>query len=113
MMPPDPADVEFKDFVVDQLRELHDVAARRMFGGWGLYRGGVFFGIVSKGQMFVKTDTAFRKLFTARGMGPFQPTPKITLKTYYEVPIDVLEDSAALGEWAHRAVSCRLADADD
>jgi TfoX/Sxy family transcriptional regulator of competence genes len=31
-------DESFKDFVLDQLRELDDVEARRMFGGHGLYQ---------------------------------------------------------------------------
>jgi len=29
-------DESFKDFVLDQLRGLDDVEARRMFGGYGL-----------------------------------------------------------------------------
>jgi TfoX/Sxy family transcriptional regulator of competence genes len=36
----------FKDFVLGQLQELDDVEARRMFGGYGLYRGETFFGIL-------------------------------------------------------------------
>jgi TfoX/Sxy family transcriptional regulator of competence genes len=29
-------DDSFRDFVLDQLRDLDDVEARRMFGGYGL-----------------------------------------------------------------------------
>ena len=38
----------FKDFVLDQLSDLHGVTCRAMFGGYGLYCGRVFFGIVHK-----------------------------------------------------------------
>ena len=31
-------DESFKDFVLDQLQDLDGVDARRMFGGYGLYR---------------------------------------------------------------------------
>jgi TfoX/Sxy family transcriptional regulator of competence genes len=41
-------DDSFKDFVLDQLRELDDVEARRMFGGYGLYQDETFFGIIFK-----------------------------------------------------------------
>ena len=39
------ADVSFKDFVLDQLQHLDDLECRSMFGGYGLYAVGVFFGI--------------------------------------------------------------------
>jgi DNA transformation protein len=38
-------------------------------------------------------------------MKPFRPNPKQTLKTYYEVPVDVMEDGEQLTTWATRAVS--------
>ncbi len=33
-------------------------------------------------------------------MTPFRPSEKQTLRTYYEVPADVIEDRAALVRWA-------------
>ena len=35
-------DDSFKDFILDQLQELNNVEARRMFGGYGLYRDETF-----------------------------------------------------------------------
>ena len=49
-------DESFKDFVLDQLQELAGVEARRMFGGCGLYRDEIFFGIVHRGRLYFKTD---------------------------------------------------------
>ncbi|HEY2917933.1 MAG TPA: TfoX/Sxy family protein, partial [Candidatus Binatia bacterium] len=49
-------DDSFKDFVLDQLLELDDVEARRMFGGYGLYRDEIFFGIIHKGRLYFKID---------------------------------------------------------
>jgi DNA transformation protein len=58
-------DETFKDFVLDQLREVDGVEARRMFGGSGLYRDETFFGIIFKGCLYFKTDettvAAYRK----------------------------------------------------
>jgi len=71
-----------------------------MFGGYGLYSGAVFFGIIHKGRLYFKTDDQTRPQYTQSGMKPFRPNPKQTLKNYYEVPPDLLEDSDRLVEWA-------------
>lgn len=46
----------FRDFVLDQLSELPGLTHRSMFGGYGLYCGSVFFGIVQKGRLYFKTN---------------------------------------------------------
>ena len=98
---------QFKDFILDQLSSLDAVEPRAMFGGYGLYRGGVFFGIIHKNRLYFKTDpddAASTEPYRARGMKPFRPNKKQPLKSYYEVPADVIEEPAALAEWAARAV---------
>ena len=94
----------------DQLEGLEEVAAKRMFGGHGLYAGGHFFGIVSDGSLYFKTDDTTRAEYQRRGMQPFKPREKQSLRRYFEVPADVLESSAELVEWAARAVACAVAD---
>ena len=101
------ADSEFVDFVRDQLRGLEgDLESRRMFGGHGLYQAGVFFAILMDGRLYLKTSDATRGRFVSRGMQPFRPSERQTLKTYYEVPPDVLESPAELVKWCRTAVSC-------
>lgn len=97
----------FNQFVLDQLEPLGGVDHRRMFGGAGLYCEGVFFAIIHRGRLYFKTDETTRPAYEAQGMGPFRPNARQTLKTYYEVPADVIEDCDALAEWARRAVSCQ------
>ena len=48
--------VSFKNFVLDQLREIPDLQCRPMFGGYGLYSDARFFGIVYEGRVYFKTD---------------------------------------------------------
>jgi len=93
----------FKDFVLDQLSELPGVTCRAMFGGYGLYQGESFFGIIHKGRLYFKTDERTKLLYVKKGMKPFRPTAKQTLKTYYEVPVDLIEDQEQLIAWAARA----------
>ncbi len=93
----------FKDFVLDQLADLDGVTCRAMFGGFGLYRGAAFFGIIHKSRLFFKTNEASRARYRERGMKPFRPNVKQTLKTYYEVPVEIIEDQEQLTEWAIQA----------
>ena len=94
----------FKEFVLEQLGALGDVEPRRMFGDWGLYCGDVFFGIIADERLYFKTDAASRPQYVNAGMAPFRPNPNQTLVTYYEVPVDIIEDRDSLADWARRAV---------
>jgi DNA transformation protein and related proteins len=93
----------FKDFVLDQLADLRGLTCRSMLGGYGLYCGRVFFGIVHKGRLYFKTNDTTAQRYRTRKMKPFRPNAKQTLKTYYEVPVDVLEDTGELTRWAREA----------
>jgi len=95
----------FKDFVLDQLSGLPGVTCRAMFGGYGVYRGGVFFGIIHKGRLYFKTDEQTQLFYVKKGMKPFRPNATQTLKTYYEVPVDIIEDHEELTGWARQAAS--------
>ena len=95
----------FKDFVLDQLRLPGDLEYRSMFGGYGLYSGARFFGIVFNERLYFKTDEATRPVYEQRGMKPFRPSLRQKLKSYYEVPADVIEVSLTLSEWAKQAIN--------
>lgn len=94
----------FKEFVLDQLHLLGSVDCKAMFGGFGLYREGVFFGIIAKGRLYFKTSTATVSDYRDWDMKPFQPNSRQTLKNYYEVPVEILEDEDQLADWALKAV---------
>lgn len=98
----------FREFVLNQFDSLEGIQSRPMFGGHGLYRGESFFGILYKGRLYFKTDDATRSDYIEMGMKPFRPSAKQTLKRYYEVPVDVIEDPERLREWAERAIACQM-----
>jgi DNA transformation protein len=93
----------FKDFILDQLQHLNQLNCRPMFGGYGLYRGKKFFGIIYKGRVYFKTRPSNRTHYVEWGMKPFRPNSKQILKNYFEVPPDILEDSDQLTLWAEQA----------
>ncbi len=101
-------DNAFVDFVLDQLKGLGAVHAKRMFGGFGLYHRELFFAIVADERLYFKTDATTTAEYREWGMQPFQPSDKQTLKNYYEVPADILEDDERLTAWAQKAVGVSL-----
>lgn len=101
-------DESFKDFVLDQLQALDDVGARRMFGGYGLYQDETFFGIVHKGKLFFKIDETTVMQYRKHKMKPFRPNRGQSLKSYYQVPVEIIEYGDLLTEWARRAVQCQV-----
>ncbi len=92
-------------FVLDQIQDQPGLECRTMFGGHGLYSEEVFFGIISGGKLYFKTRPSTRGKYVEHGMEPFRPNERQTLKNYYEIPVDVLEDHDDLKAWALEAAS--------
>jgi DNA transformation protein len=82
------ADESFKDFALDQLSALSELRAKAMFGGYGLYQGKNFFGILFDGRLYFKTDEKSRKEYVAEGMEPFtfEQRGRVMTMQYHEVP---------------------------
>ena len=101
-----PASDEFVGYVVEQLSVWGEVSVRRMFGGVGLYHEGTMFAVIADDVAYLKVDDSNRDDFVRAGSAPFEPYPdkiKTTIRTYYEIPADVLEDPAKLAKWAQRS----------
>lgn len=97
-------DESFRDFILEQLSDLEDVDSRTMFGGHGLYGSGQFFAIVFEDRVYFRTDDRTRDAYIEHGSEPFRPNERQTMKNYYEVPAEVVEDRRQLVEWALGAV---------
>ena len=96
---------EYLRYVVDQLAGFGAVAVRRMFGGAGLYRNGLFFGLIADDTLYLKVDETTRGDYQAAGMEPFRPFQegKSYAMGFYEVPAEVLEEPEELSRWASKA----------
>jgi len=96
----------FKAFVLDQLAELEDVAARSMFGGVGLYSKGIFFGIIARDELYFKVDAGNRADYTRARMKAFHPFRDRPMSmNYYQVPVHVLESTDDLAAWARKSIA--------
>jgi DNA transformation protein len=103
-----PVSDEFVDYVIDQLATWGKVSARKMFGGAGLYCDGTMFGLIADDVAYLKVDDSNREDFVKAGSTPFNPYPdkvKTTVMSYYEIPIDVLENPEILSNWAELSLT--------
>jgi DNA transformation protein len=96
----------FKAFVLDQLAELGEVTPRAMFGGVGLYRDAVFFGILARDRLYLKVGDTNRADYERQGMKPFSPYARRRgSMRYFEVPLSVLESPIELTAWARKSIA--------
>jgi DNA transformation protein len=102
----------FKHFVSELLADFGPVTIRNMFGGAGVYAGGVMFGILVDDTLYLKTDEASARSFAREGMEPFTYTPsgkKPVAMPYWEVPPRLLDEPEELVSWAREAHRIALA----
>ena len=93
----------FLAFILEQLAPLPGLRSKRMFGGYGLYAGEVFFGIVFDARLYFKTHPDTLDDYLAHHATVFAPSEKQVLQNYREVPVDILEDGERLTLWARKA----------
>ncbi len=101
-------DQSFHDYVVsDLLGEIDGISSRAMFGGWGIYKDGLFFAIIINGELYFKVDETNRLDYEELGSHPFvykQGEQKATM-SYWLLPAEVQEDRDRLGEFVDRSVA--------
>jgi DNA transformation protein len=105
-----PVSEEYLAYVLEQLAGMGHLTSRRMFGGAGIYCGGLFFALIFRDQLYFKVDDTNRSEYEKLGMERFRPyadRPHLSM-TYYTVPVEVLEDNEQLTEWGRRAVAAAL-----
>ncbi|MEM7037216.1 MAG: TfoX/Sxy family protein [Bacteroidota bacterium] len=89
----------YADYIRDQLSGVEGFNFKKMFGGIGIFRDGVMFGLINKGDIFrLRTDETNREMFESRGYEIWNHG-RGTMP-YHEVPAEVVEDRQALAEWA-------------
>jgi DNA transformation protein and related proteins len=100
-VPPDPHRFD------DLFAPFGGVALRRMFGGEGLFRDRLMFGLLYRERIYFKTSEETRNNFISEGSAPFTYPTKAgrgILTSYYELPDRLYDDPDALAEWARIAL---------
>lgn len=100
---------DFFDYVQDQLSPWCTIDKKRMFGVLGLYKGSKMFGIIAKEMVYLKVDDTNRKKFLDAGsttLKVFKNNSEVP--SYYELPVDVLENSEEFIEWAKESYAIQM-----
>ena len=87
-------DREFVEYLLELMRTLGPVQARRMFGGHGLFIDGLMFALVADATLYLKVDAQTQARYTDLGLVPFTylRSGKRCALRYYQPPETVLED---------------------
>ena len=101
---------ETVEHIVDLLRRWGPVGVKRMFGGVGLYRGGVMFGLVSDDQIYFKVDEGNAAEYERRGLEPFRyaRSGRMVALSYRSVPEELFDAADELCLWARAAWEAAL-----
>lgn len=101
---------EYCDHLIDLLSPWSAVTAKAMFGGYGMYRQGQIFGIVVEDTLYFKVDDSNRADYEAAGAEPFtyEAKGKRVAMSYWQVPVDTLDDPDILTAWAEKAYQVAL-----
>lgn len=79
------------------------VSLRRMFGGIGVFKDNVMFGLVDDDVLFLKADETTRERFEAGGSSPwiYQGRHRANVSTsYWRVPERLYDEPDEFREWA-------------
>lgn len=100
---------ELVSMLCESLAPLGHIAARRMFGGYGIYCDGLFFALVASDVLYFKVDAENRPDYEALRLGPFKPfnDGRMTM-SYHPPPESALDDSDELLRWARPALAAAI-----
>lgn len=102
---------EFIDYVVELMATWAPVSARKMFGGYGLYREGLMLALVAGDELFFKTDADNVAQFERAGSHPFVyqgGRNRIVQMSYWSAPAASLDSPAEMSEWCQSAYGAAL-----
>ncbi|MGR3914813.1 MAG: TfoX/Sxy family protein [Gammaproteobacteria bacterium] len=96
---------EFTEHLSEVFAQFGEITTRKMFGGHGVYHGGVMFGLVADDTLYLKVDAQSKGEFAARGLSAFVYTAgkKPVEMSYWLAPEEIFEDAEEAALWARRA----------
>jgi DNA transformation protein len=95
-----------RDQIIELFSAFGAVDVRRMFGGAGIYRDGLMFGLVHDGTLYLKADEVTRADFERHQQLPFSYDTKAgrrVLTSYWRVPDQLYDDPEELARWSAQA----------
>ncbi|MCK0195495.1 TfoX/Sxy family protein [Ancylobacter sp. 6x-1] len=96
-----------REAIEDIFAAFGPVSVRRLFGGVGVYAGGVMFALGHSGELYLKADAELVCQLEARGSKPFTYEGKrsIVALGYWSVPADALDEPEEVAGLARAALA--------
>jgi DNA transformation protein len=101
---------EFVDYVSDILEQFDVITTRKMFGGYGIYKNGLMFGLIADNELYFKADEEAAEFFAQYNSTPFTYNngKKLVKMSYWKVSDEVLEDTMVIKKWMDIAYSAAM-----
>jgi DNA transformation protein len=100
------------DAITDLFAGLGPVSIRRLFGGKGIYHGGVIVAVEIRGELMLKADAVSAPDFEAAGARQWTYTGsrhgKLVAMPYWTVPDSAVDDPDEFALWARKAYEAGL-----
>jgi len=96
---------EFVAFILEGLTPLGAVTSKNMFGGAGIFRENLMFGLVIQGTLYFKVDDGLRDEYVRQDCEAFTYTRqgKPCQLYYFSAPEEALENQEELLFWARKS----------
>ena len=91
--------------MLELLESFGGASAKAMFGGFGVYFRCVMVGLIADDMLYLKADDITRLDFEAQKLEPFRykKKDKVFGMSYYQAPLDEMEELELLCEWVEGA----------
>ena len=89
------SEINFVDFVLEQIKNSGEITAKKMFGEYGIYSDGKLFGLICDNKLFIKPTNSGRKFIGNVVEAPPYEGAK---------PSFLIEDKIEDGEWLSELV---------
>ncbi|MEL6822930.1 MAG: TfoX/Sxy family protein [Calditrichota bacterium] len=101
---------EFVNYLLDLMEPFGFITAKSMFGGYGIYRDELMFGLVADDTLYLKVDKSSIPEFEEAESEPFTyvKNGKPMKMSYWTAPPETLENQDAMLEWAEKAWAAAL-----
>lgn len=96
---------EYIQYITELIEPYGDCEVKKMFGSLGIFKDGVCFGGIMENVFRLKVNDSNRADFEAYEMKGWQVPGKKMIMSYYEVPIEVMENKTELMTWMDKAYS--------
>lgn len=92
----------FVEHLKTLLERIGPISVKRMFGGHGVFRDSLMFGLIADDVLYLKADAELEARFHAEGLGQFEynKNGKVVKMSYFLAPEEFYEDPEVAERWA-------------